>query len=281
MKKQKILVGLAALLLSAGVMLTTLPTIEASARRVDYIGYVASSEKPIIDGTIDKIWEDAGTLATSNGYASVLWNEAGIYYLAYVYDNSICAKDSCAFWISEDYSLNNTWIEYYSGGGGYDENGKSGAYYVKVTAEGEMTASCTKSEKYEQIEYSASQNKGYWVAEIFVPHIGEKTRLAEHERIGFEFTIDGYDSVDDRSVSRSKWMSNNNWPYSKDHTALGKLVLSKSNEDMPTVDENDVEITSTNDSGSSSCGSVISSNVILVGCIGALCLFIGKKSMDI
>ena len=160
MKKQQILIGLAAFLLSAGAMVTSVPTLEASARRVDYIGYVDSSEKPIIDGTIDKIWEGAGTLATSNGYASVLWNEAGIYYLAYVYDNSICAKDSCAFWISEDYSLNNTWIEYYSGGGGYDEDGKSGAYYVKVSAEGEMTASCTKSEKYNQIEQIIKNAKG-------------------------------------------------------------------------------------------------------------------------
>ena len=102
MKKQKILIGLAALFLSAGVMMANLPTIGASARRVDYIGYIDSSEKPIIDGTIDAIWKDAGTLATSSGYASVLWNETGLYYFAYVYDNSICAKDSCAFWICED-----------------------------------------------------------------------------------------------------------------------------------------------------------------------------------
>lgn len=277
MKKQQILIGLAAFLLSAGAMLTSVPTIEASARRVDYIGYVDSSEKPIIDGSIDSIWEDAGTLATSNGYASVLWSESGIYYLAYVYDNNICAKDTCAFWISEDYSLNNTWLEYYSGGGGYDEDGKDGAYYVKVSAEGEMTASCTKSEKYSQIECAVSQDKGYWVAEIFVPQIGETTRLAEHERIGFEFTIDGYDSVDDRSVSRSKWMSNNNWPYSKDHTALGKLVLSKSNENVPVSSEN----ISTEEVSSSSCASVISSNVVLVGCIGALCLFMKKKPINL
>lgn len=276
MKKQKILIGLVALLLSSGAMLTSIPTIEASARRVDYIGYVSSSEKPIIDGTIDTIWEDAGSLATSNGYASVLWNESGIYYLAYVYDNSICAKDSCAFWICEDYSLNNAWIEYYSGGGGYDEDGKSGAYYVKVTAGGEITASCTKSEKYQQIESAVSQGKGYWVVEIFVPHIGEKTRLAEHERIGFEFTIDGYDSMNDPSVSRSKWMSNNNWPYSTDHTALGKLVLSKSNEEVAVAPKTDSEITSTSDKNSGSCGSVISSNIALVSGLGALCLFIKK-----
>ena len=275
MKKQKILIGLTALLLSAGAMLTSMPTIEASARRVDYIGYVSSSEKPIIDGTIDAIWEDAGTLATSNGYASVLWNESGIYYLAYVYDNSICAKDSCAFWISEDYSLNNAWIEYYSGGGGYDADGKSGAYYVKITAEGELDASCTKSEKYGQIEYSVSQNKGYWVAEIFVPHIGESTRLAEHERIGFEFTIDGYDSINDHSVSRSKWMSNNNWPYSTDHTALGKLVLSKSNEEVATV----AEMKADEEVNSSSCSSVVSTNVVLLSCAGAVCIFIKKKKL--
>ena len=272
MKKQKILMGLAAFLLFVGVTTMSLPTIEASARRVDYIGYVSSSEKPVIDGAIDEIWKDAGTLATSNGYASVLWNESGIYYLAYVYDNSICAKDSCAFWISEDYSLNNAWLEYYSNGGGYDEDGKSGAYYVKVTAGGEMSASCTKSDKYEQIEYAVTQNKGYWVAEIFVPHIGEQTRLAEHERIGFEFTIDGYDSMNDYSVSRSKWMSNNNWPYSKDHTALGKLVLSKSNEDVAT----DSEINEQEEVNNSSCNSVVS-NVALVSCLGVLCLFIKKN----
>ena len=271
MKKQKILIGLAALFLSAGVMMTP-RMIEASARRVDYIAYVSPSERPIIDGTIDEIWKDAGTLATSNGYASVLWNESGIYYLAYVYDNSICAKDSCAFWISEDYSLNNAWIEYYSGGGGYDEDGKSGAYYVKVTADGEMSASCTKSEKYGQIEYSATQNRGYWVAEIFVPHIGEKTRLAEHERIGFEFTIDGYDSIDDRSVSRSKWMSNNNWPYSKDHTALGKLVLSKSNEDVATG-----EMKENKEENGTSCASSLSSSFVLVSSAAVLCLFIKKS----
>ena len=110
-----------------------------------------------------------------------------------------------------------------------------------------------------------------------MPHMGEKTRLAEHERIGFEFTIDGYDSMNDHSASRSKWMSNNNWPYSTDHTALGKLVLSKSKEEVDAAPKTDSEITSTSDKDSGSCGSVISSNIALVSCLGALCLLAKKR----
>ena len=66
-------------------------------------------------------------------------------------------------------------------------------------------------------------------------------------------------------------MSNNNWPYSTDHTALGKLVLSKSNEDTLAVDERDIETTSVNDKSNASLSSVISS-VAFVSCLGALCL---------
>lgn len=293
MKKKTIFIGLAALLLSMGSMVKISPEIEASARRVDYVGYVSSSEKPVIDGTIDEIWKDAGRLVTSQGYASVLWNESGIYYLAYVYDNYICSKDSCTFWISEDYYLSNLWLEYYSADGGYQADGKSGAYYVTMSANGAMSASCTDSNKYKAIKYASSKNSGYWIAEIFVPRMGTKTRLAEYERIGFEFTIDGYDSNYDSSVSRSKWMSNNNWPYNTNHTALGKLVLSKSNEDadiefaeeLVLEEDQNACVTPINKTNllatakeSDSCSSSIVGSIGLGGLLGGFFVLIKKKN---
>ena len=288
MKKKGIVIA-CAMVLAIGSMAFTMTCIEASARRVDYVGYVAETDKPVIDGKIDDVWMDAGTLSTSQGYASVLWNETGIYYLAYVYDNSITSKDSCTFWICEDYYLNNAWLEYFSGGGGYDEDGKSGAYFVNATANGIITASCTGSDKYQDIQGAVAQERGYWVAELFVPQMGEKTRLADNERIGFEFTIDSYDSEQDTRASRSKWMSNHNWPHETDHTALGKLVLSKSNEEetsvqvisedviAPETAPNNIKPVSakSNENVANGCKAVASSSALVGIC--ALALYFKKR----
>lgn len=298
MRKKIVVFAALAIVFAAGSFAVVTPSVEASARRVDYIAYVEENDAPVIDGTIDDVWKDAGTLQTNAansvfGYATVLWNEDGMYYLGYVNDSTICNKDACAFWISEDYELNNRWLEYpfYTNQDfGYAADGKAGAYSIMVHPNGTAEISCTASEKYSDIQVAASKDEksGAWIAEVFVPHIGEKTVLAEYKKIGFEFSIDNYDSTSDTSASTVKWMWNYNWPYRTNYTALGKLILSKANEETsaaavaePEVEEKTENVIPTAATGSetteeSGCGSTIAT-VGIGAILGGVFVFFKKK----
>lgn len=259
------------------------PSLEASATKVDYVGYVDEAEAPVIDGTVDEVWNDASQLYTSSGYASVLWNEDGLYYLATVWDSTMCSKDMCAFWISEDYNLNKRWIEWYypSNECTYDADGKSGAYYVQVFSNGDYNVSCNGSEKYADVEIAVTRNEraNEWIVEVYVPHMGENTLLKENSRVGFEFSIDDYDSIFDTRASTSKWMSHHNWPYRENYTALGKIILCKSDETavVDTMEEtNDGVTTNALMQAGGSCNSSIAT-VGIGAILGGLFVFVKKK----
>lgn len=238
MKKKFAILATLATVFTIGSLAVTTPFVKASATRVDYVGYVDEADAPVIDGVVDEVWKDASKLYTktgaSFGYASVLWNEDGMYYLGTVWDSTICSKDMCAFWISEDYNLNKRWIEWYypSSECTYDADGKSGAYYVQVFANGEYYLSCNGSEKCADVQVAVTKDEkaGEWIAEIYIPHMGDNTLLKEHGRVGFEYSIDDYDSDDDSKASVVKWMWQHSWPYRTNYTALGKIILCKSDE---------------------------------------------------
>lgn len=293
MKKKIAIVAALATIFAAGITATT-PNVEASARRVDYVGYVEETDAPVIDGVVDDVWKDASQLYTNRagstyGYSSVLWNEDGMYYLATVWDDSICAKDTCAFWISENYDLDNRWLEYFfSGDYGYDADGAKGAYSVQVHADGKYEVSCTKSEKYSEVKIGVKTHpqQGVWYAEIFIPHVGAKTILQKGSRVGFEFSIDGYDSILDRSASTVKWGWNFNWPYRTNYTSLGMIVLSKEGDgeyEIPDTekDESSDDILILGDKillakESSGCGSTIAT-VGIGAALGGLLVVLKKK----
>ena len=115
--------------------------------------------------------------------------------------------------------------------------------------------------------------------------MGEKTILQKGSRVGFEFSIDGYDSNRDNSASTVKWGWNMNWPYTTNYTALGMIVLSKEGQEdyiIPdTEDKEDDGVIVLNDKGllttqMGGCGSVVTT--IGVGAVlGGLLVFMKKK----
>ncbi len=281
MKKRMIIMATICLLATATVNLTA-PITASAARQVSYAAYVKKELKPIIDGEIDEIWNDYGIKYKTNetagvgGYSSVLWDETGYYFLAYVEDSTINESDACSFWVSEDYYTNQLFAEWYNdqGTAHYSTDGKDGTYYITVNAKGDISVSFGVENFKGQVGVEINEEYGYYVVEVYSPLMCDDFKLQDESRLGFEFTVDDYTSTD-VFASTVKW-GKLRWAYWDNPTTLGKIKLVKSEEDIrDTALENDEPV---------SCASSAPVGVLLCGgiaCLAVCFLKKGKKKNEI
>lgn len=151
---------------------------------------------PVIDGDIDEIWNyteaqnvpDIGDI--TNSYTKLLWNEKGLYLLAYVEDASVTtddadARNSVDFWVSEKNTQDV----------GYDAD--PGDWHFCKASDGTECYYTGNAKVYDVAERTVkTTGKGY-IVEMFVPYLSD-LKAAEGTVIGYTVSIN--DDNDDDGV---------------------------------------------------------------------------------
>ena len=180
------------------------------------IAYVNNENAPIIDGTMDDIWQNSSIFVSKNinidnctqniqniyykdAEIRVLWNEIGLYFLAYVYDTTVTRYDRCNFWVSENYITTTEGMNV-----PYSANAQDGNYAICANPLGtNMVYTNLDVSSYWQvatsrIEDSLEDDYGY-IVEIFMPIIGETAFKLGHQ-IGFDISVDYYSAYQTRDL---------------------------------------------------------------------------------
>ena len=170
------------------------------------IVYVSESEKPIIDGEIDKVWYNSAKFETSfhisegnnmqgeyslykDSEIRVMWNETGLYFLARVYDMNVTEYDRCNFWVSEVYS-NKTQP--------YSSKAEDGNYAMCINPDGQNIC-YTNLDISNYWTVGTTQTVDGYIVEVFVPVLG-KNPLVVGGQIGFDVSVDYYSGSSERDI---------------------------------------------------------------------------------
>ena len=158
--------------------------------------------KPTIDGVIDEAWLNAEKMygdvwgSTTEGlenpsivssYASLMWDNDGLYLLGVVYDTNIPTEDiearnSVDFWVSETYTADVTF------------DGADGDWHYCKASTGEEVYYCGNETVYEEATTAVAVYDEFYVVEIFCPWQTEGFAPAIGTKIGF--TVSFNDDID-------------------------------------------------------------------------------------
>ena len=159
--------------------------------------------KPAIDGVIDEAWSNADKMygevwgdqteglenpSIVNSYASLMWDNDGLYLLGVVYDTNIPdaedveARNSIDFWVSETYTDDTTF------------DAADGDWHYCKASTGEEVYYCGNETVYDEATTAVAVYDEFYVVEIFCPWQTEGFAPAIGTKIGF--TVSFNDDID-------------------------------------------------------------------------------------
>ncbi len=177
---------------------------------------------PVIDGTIDTVWDTAQRFDVDNrweagltkGYVKVMWRETGLYFLGVMEDEVVVASDTCNFWVCE------TATDIMSD---YSKNPAEGKYAVCIGSDGQDVWD-TDILDVPNVQCKTKLIDGGWVIEVYVPRLSAGG-FTENQLIGFDCSIDSYDSDNEERKDYCNWFGAGS--YWENVAALYKLPLKK------------------------------------------------------
>jgi len=229
-------------------------TAKATNGDVGYAEYVSAEAAPIIDGIKDDVWSSTYELTIDEGnsdvvaYVSILWNEAGLYFFAEIFDSTTNVSDRCNFWVSERlYNYSPSMI--------YPET--EGAYYLCLNPHGEnqyYLPGSIAADKYVdmtgkyQVATQVYDVEGYAI-ELYVPVFGN-TAFTHLHSIGFNVSVDDYYTADSERESYIYWAAIGK--YWENPSATAEVVLLNSTQlDTPPDDSSSGNASSDNSGNTS------------------------------
>lgn len=203
------------------------------------ISYVSAENAPILDGTIDSVWDNATPLYvanlekhnatyvewTKNSWCKILWTETGFYFLGYVYDSTVVDGDRLNIWFSEEYvyapSTNEREIA-------YSTNPEDGNYLICVNPKGEYLyyGGLDLTAYWDKNSTAVTVEDGY-IVEAFVPCLSVEN-LSAGRKVGLDISIDyfskeGEVTIDDDRDAYAYWYGQGQ--YWRNVGALKELTL--------------------------------------------------------
>lgn len=206
------------------------------------ISYVSAENAPVLDGTIDSVWDNAtpfyvtnvvrhnGTYTEwteKNSWCKILWTETGFYFLGYVYDSTVVDGDRLNIWFSEEYvyaaSTDEKAID-------YSTNPEDGNYLLCVNPKGEYVYSggLDLTAYWDENSTAVTVADGY-IVEAFVPCLSVEN-LSAGRTVGLDISIDyfsktGEVTIEDDRDAYANWYGQGS--YWSNVGALKKLTLVK------------------------------------------------------
>ena len=213
-----------ALVLSIATVISLFPTIYAS--KSDYKTTEAAYGTPIIDGSIDEVWDKANYNVIENcrttqmteykGWFKVLWDEGYLYVLAKIYDRKCenigadWVNDSVDVYIDEDNKRAYPWTE--------DD------YQLRCAWDSVKSGSSNYG-SFDAVDMKASLFDNGFIAEMSIPF--KKEKITENMEIGFDVQAN---AAEELGVEMRCYTWNNDidgtWYYNKPST-WGTLILRK------------------------------------------------------
>ncbi len=191
-------------------------------KTVQYTAQYAETA-PVIDGTIDAVWDNAQKFNVVNlytegvgqakGKVSVMWRENGLYFLGIMEDELVVDNDACNFWVCETAT---------DMAADYSQNPADGRYAVCIGSNCQDVWN-TGILRVPNVECKTQLTDGGWVIEVYVPRLSAGG-FTENAYIGFDCSIDSYSGNTDRD-SYCNWYGQG-W-YWSNVSALYKLQLKK------------------------------------------------------
>ncbi|MBP3919182.1 MAG: hypothetical protein J6I50_08430 [Clostridia bacterium] len=206
--------------------------------------------KPKIDGVIDEVWSNAdrmygevygGDLLNDKivaSYASLMWDEEGLYLLGVMYDTTIPkadadARNSIDFWVSETYSED---VEY----------AEDGDWHYCKASTGEEVYYTGNETVYEEATTAVAVYDGYYVVEIFVPWQTAGFAPAIGTEIGFNVSFNDDADCDGTRDMYSYWqVTDVSEAYWEQTRALPRIAFVAGPEIPAETPAQDVDVTVT------------------------------------
>ena len=222
--------------------------------------------KPAIDGVIDEAWLNAEKMygdvwgsttdglenpSIVNSYASLMWDNDGLYLLGVVYDTNIPTEDiearnSVDFWVSETYTADVTF------------DGADGDWHYCKASTGEEVYYCGNETVYEEATTAVAVYDEFYVVEIFCPWQTEGFAPAIGTKIGFTVSFNDDIDLDGGRDAYSYWKTTeDSEAYWSETLALPEIefvagpevVVDEPAADEPAVDAPATEAPVTADAG--------------------------------
>lgn len=219
-------------------LLVTFAPIKALAIESDQIwGKATYTETPpIIDGTVDEVWQTAEPYMTSEHYQEgqaycafkILWDEENLYFFAKVYDNSIscCAYDSSTngvnFWVSET----NSNLESF--------NERSGDRHIFCNQDANTGYFTGNMDAQRKVTLATQIYDSYYIVECTMPILTEGLTLEAGHIIGFDVSVDDDFDGDNIRDTYATWAHlGRYWECTKDLANVELIKLYEDTEEIP------------------------------------------------
>ena len=258
--------------------------------------YVTEDNAPIIDGTVDAVWNIGASLIETSAYSvdsaaspttvDIMWNETGLYFLAIVKDSTVNSSDLVNLWVAETYYGAEYRVDDWASRG-YDYT-MDGAYYLLLNPQGEdFSGEYGGSAMDMQGKFiaAARQTLDGYLLEAYVPLTGAKS-LQKGDTIGFEVSTDNYLSAGASRASYGYWKGIGS--YWDSPIYLGEVLLmdldttngSPAIEDSNDNQENSSSGSATDSSNLNSSNQTVSSDSVINdenrganGCVSSVTTF--------
>lgn len=192
-----------------------------------------ATTKPVIDGKIDAIWASDdrmyGTVYGDtaeglenpyivNSYASLCWDEDGLYLLGVMYDKTIPendteARNSIDFWVSETCSDESAYLE-------------DGDWHYCKASDGTEKYYTGNESVYDEAVTAVKVYDDFYVVEIFCPWQTEGFSPAVGDQIGFTVSFNDDIDMDGTRDMYSYWATTEaSGAYWEQTMALPRITL--------------------------------------------------------